>query len=183
MAECRIAATYRNPFEQKIADQLEQAGVAFDYEPTSLPVTIPARVAKYKPDFIPKNSNIIIEGKGAFGGGHSNYNASSAAARQKMLLVKEQYPDRDIRFVFSNANSKIYKGSSTTYAKWADDHGFAWSDKGKVPRQWIEEILRQQKKGSGSTSAKTKVAVGSGKRARCLTATAASAKAGAVKGA
>lgn len=136
--------TCRNPFEEKIASQLRDAGIEFDYEPTNIPVTIPARVAKYKPDFVPRNSNIIIEGKGAFGGGHANYNASSAAARQKMLLVKEQHPDRDIRFVFSNANAKIYKGSKTTYAKWADDHGFKWSNK-VVPREWLSEIREQQK--------------------------------------
>lgn len=144
MAECRIETTCRNPFEQNIAKQLIDDGLAFDYEALNLPVTIPSRVAKYKPDFTFRDCNIIIEGKGAFGGGHAHYNSSSAAARQKMLLVKEQHPHLDIRFVFSNPNAKIYKGSKTTYAKWADDHGFKWSKK-TVPREWLNEIKEAQR--------------------------------------
>ena len=35
-------------------------------------------------------------------------------SRHKMLLVKQQHPDLDIRFVFSNANAPIYKGSPTS---------------------------------------------------------------------
>jgi hypothetical protein len=42
--------------------------------------------------------------------------------------------------VFQNANAKIYKGSKTTYAKWAEDHDFKWADKGIVPASWIKEL-------------------------------------------
>ena len=57
---------------------------------------------------------IIIETKGRF----------VTADRQKMLLVKEQYPDLDIRFVFSNPNSRISKKSKTTYAHGAKSMAF-----------------------------------------------------------
>jgi hypothetical protein len=137
---------YRNPFEQKIGDQLDAAGIVFEYESQRLPVEIPARIAAYLPDFPITDTNILIEGKGAFGGGRVNYNATSAAARQKMILFKEQHPDIDLRFVFSNAKAKIYTGSKTTYGQWCDDHGFLWSDKGIVPPSWIEEIKQQQRK-------------------------------------
>ena len=60
--------------------------------------------------------------------------------RQKMLLIKEQYPDIDFRIVFYNANQKIKKGSKTTYAMWCDKHGFKWAHK-TIPPEWIEEIF------------------------------------------
>lgn len=135
---------YRNSFEQKLGDQLDAADISFEYEGQRLPVLIPAREAKYIPDFIPTGTGIIIEGKGAFGGGRVNYNATSAAARQKMILFKEQHPEWDLRFVFSNSKAKIYTGSKTTYAQWCDDHGFLWSDKGVIPPAWIKEIKDQQ---------------------------------------
>ena len=64
------------------------------------------------PDF--QVGDIHLEVKGLF----------DVQARHKMLLVKQQHPDLDIRFVFSNANAPIYKGSPTSYAQWCDKHGF-----------------------------------------------------------
>ena len=57
-------------------------------------------------------------------------------ARHKMLLVKQQHPDLDIRLVFSNAKARLYKGSPTTYAAWADRHGFPWAHK-TIPEDWL----------------------------------------------
>jgi hypothetical protein len=42
--------------------------------------------------------------------------------------------------VFQDVKKPIYKGSKTTYAKWATDHGFTFSDKGVVPASWIKEL-------------------------------------------
>jgi hypothetical protein len=132
-----LETSYRNTFEQKIATQLEEGGVKFTYETLKLSVAYPPRVGKYTPDFICGNS-IIIEGKGYF------YN--QAADRQKLILAKEQHPELDIRIVFQNANTKIYKGSKTTYGQWASDHGFKWADKGIVPPAWIKEMKPLAKK-------------------------------------
>lgn len=144
----KIEATPRNDFEVAVGGQLAAAGVEYDYEPLKVPVNIPAREAKYIPDFVPRRCNIIVEAKGRFGGvGKHGDEKSSAAARQKMVLVKAQHPELDIRFVFQNANNRIYKGSKTTYAKWADDHGFKWSHK-TIPNEWIKEILKQQGRAS-----------------------------------
>jgi hypothetical protein len=75
------------------------------------------------------NRRIILEAKGRFGDKFGN----GAKERQKLILLQEQHPELDIRIVFQRASTAIYKGSKTTYAKWADDHGFKWSDKGTVP--------------------------------------------------
>lgn len=125
-----IQARYRNKLEISIGEQLSDAGVSFEYEPRNIPYIVPARDAKYLPDFWA--GNIILEGKGYF--------YDSARDRQKLILVKEANPQLSIRIVFSDANKKIYKGSKTTYGKWATDHGFMWSDKGRVPAEWIAEM-------------------------------------------
>ena len=127
-----IQARYRNKLEKSIGAQLTDAGVSFEYEPRAVPITIPARKATYLPDFVALNAPIIIESKGYF------YN--SARDRQKLILIKEQHPELDIRIVFSDASKKIYKNSPTTYGTWATDHGFLWADKGFVPKTWLEEM-------------------------------------------
>lgn len=125
---------YRSDLEAKVAAQLKAAGVSMEYEKRILHFVIPAFDAKYKPDFGKKH--IIIEAKGRFG----DRFGGGTEVRHRLVLVKQQHPELDIRLVFQNANLKIYKGSKTTYAKWATDHGFKWSDKGRVPPEWIEEL-------------------------------------------
>jgi hypothetical protein len=144
-----IETPYRSGLEVKIAAQLDAAGVKYDYENLIVPYAVPARTAKYKADFPIRDTNIVIEGKGHFGANNfgrrfSNMKDTSAKERQKFALLKEQHPELDIRFVFSRASAPIYKGSKTTHAKWAEDHGFKWAEK-VVPPGWIEDILEQQK--------------------------------------
>jgi Phage endonuclease I len=140
-----IQAKYRNGLEKRIGEQLNKAGVSFDYEPRTIPVAVPARKATYLPDFWINGKGvaaspqvrapykpIIIETKGYF------YNG--AKDRQKLILIKEQHPELDIRLVFSDASKRIYKNSPTTYGKWATDHGFKWADKGIVPDEWLKEM-------------------------------------------
>lgn len=133
-----IQARYRNGLEKRIGEQLKSAGVSFKYEPHTIPIQIPAKKSTYLPDFKADNAPIILESKGYF------YNG--ARDRQKLLLVKEQHPELDIRIVFSDASKKIYKGSPTTYGQWATDHGFKWADKGIVPAKWIEEMKGKKKR-------------------------------------
>jgi Phage endonuclease I len=138
-----IENDYRSGLEQKVAEQLKAAGIEAEYETYTIPYSVPAREAKYKPDFTA--NGIILEAKGHFGGKgfrgrNFNMTANSAKERQKFALLKEQHPELDIRFVFERASAPIYKGSPTTHGKWATDHGFPWSDKGRVPPEWIEEM-------------------------------------------
>ena len=90
--------------------------------------TQPAKDRKYTPDFVLLNNSIIIESKGRF----------ITADRQKHLMIKEQYPDLDIRFVFSNSKAKLSKLSQTTYGMWCDKHGFLYADK-EIPSTWLNE--------------------------------------------
>lgn len=121
------AQGYRSGLEVSVARQLEEAGVEFLYEPAPIHYIRPARKARYTPDIILPNG-IIVETKGRF----------VTADRQKHLMVKEQWPTLDIRFVFSNPNSRISKQSKTTYAMWAEKHGFKYAAK-QIPVEWCEE--------------------------------------------
>jgi hypothetical protein len=82
----------------------------------------------YTPDWQLPNG-IIVESKGRF----------VAADRKKHLLIKQQYPHLDIRFVFSNSKAKINKGSKTSYADWCNKFGFTYADK-LIPEGWINEV-------------------------------------------
>lgn len=130
-----LQARYRSTLEKKVAAQLTEAGVSFEYEPRDRVVRyiVPARKARYLPDFY--IGGIFIESKGWF----------KTKDRQKLALIKEQFPDLDIRLVFQRAANKISKDSETTYAAWADTHGFKWADKGVVPEAWINEARRARK--------------------------------------
>lgn len=74
------------------------------------------------------------------------------ADRKKHLLIREQYPHLDIRFVFQNPNNKLYKGSKTTYAMWCEKYGFKYATK-LIPTAWFKEgkkntegLLKKEKK-------------------------------------
>jgi hypothetical protein len=118
---------WRSGLEEKIGRELKEQGIPFGFESSKITYLEPARERKYTPDFFLQNG-IIVETKGRF----------TVNDRKKHLLVRDQYPDLDIRFVFSNSNKKIYKGSKTTYADWCRKHGFQYADK-SIPKEWIDE--------------------------------------------
>lgn len=129
MATKRGCATgrYRSGLEDKIASQLEQAGIKYSYEGWKIPYVIPASNHTYKPDFILPNG-IIVEAKGIF----------DTEDRTKHLLIREQFPELDIRFIFSSVNTKIYSGSKTTVAAWCDKNNFLFAAK-LIPSVWLKE--------------------------------------------
>lgn len=137
-----IETSYRSPLEEKVAEQLQAAGVAFQYESMWMKCVKPATVERYKPDFV--TGPIIIEAKGRFGFDKSD--ADGFKARDKLVRIKQQNPLYDIRIVFERASTKIRKGSKTTYAMWAEENGFKWSDKGRVPEEWLDEIRQHQQR-------------------------------------
>ena len=61
-----------------------------------------------------------------------------------MNAVEQQHKDLDIRFIFSNAKTKIGKKSLTTYGKWCELFGFKYhciqSTKKPFPDEWLKEI-------------------------------------------
>ncbi len=119
---------YRSGLEKTIAAQLRKFRIKFDYEKLVILYTRPAQSSTYTPDFRLANG-IIIETKGRF----------VVSDRKKHLLIRKQYGNKyDIRFVFSNAKAKIYKGSKTTYADWCIKYGFKFFNK-TIPIRWIKE--------------------------------------------
>jgi len=117
---------YRSGLEDRISEQLKALNVPFKYEEFKIKYEV-NEIRTYTPDFELSNG-IIIESKGRF----------VAADRKKHLMVKQQYPRLDIRFVFSNSKAKISKGSNTSYAEWCQKHGYLYADK-LIPEQWIKE--------------------------------------------
>ena len=113
---------YRSKFEAGIAASLTKRKCSFSYETLALDYRIEA---VYKPDFILPNG-VIVEAKGFF----------DASSRRKMIAVKEQHPELDIRLCFQNGNDKISRAKrSITYGQWATRHGFKWSS-GFIPSSW-----------------------------------------------
>jgi len=122
-----IKKGYRSGLEDRISDQLKSLSVPVKYEEFKIKYLVPESLHTYTPDFELPNG-IIIESKGRF----------VAADRKKHLLVQQQHPKLDIRFVFSNSKAKISKGSKTSYADWCIKHGFLYADK-LIPEEWISE--------------------------------------------
>jgi len=120
---------FRSGLEKRIADELTAQGIPFEYEELKIKYVKPARESTYTPDFV--IGSMIIESKGRY----------LTADRQKHLLIKNQHPHLDIRFVFSNPNQRISKTSKTTYAMWCEKHGFLFS-KGSIPHEWLKEAVR-----------------------------------------
>ena len=115
---------WRSGLEERVAKELKEAGVKYEYETQKIKYRV-EEDRTYTPDFILPNG-IIVETKGRF----------MQADRKKHLLIQKQYPDYDIRFVFQNSRSKLYKGAKSTYGDWCDKHGFIYADK-SIPKEWL----------------------------------------------
>ena len=126
--QCRAARKYgyRSGLEIKISDLLKEQRVKFKYEPFKIEWEDLA-YRTYTPDFVLFNG-VIIETKGQF----------TASDRRKHLAIKKQHPKLDIRFVFTNSNSRLYKGSRSTYGMWCTKHGFRYYDR-IIPEDWLKE--------------------------------------------
>lgn len=129
-----IAEGYRSGLEEVVAEQLQEAGIKAQYEPFKISYEVPASVHRYTPDYVLPNG-IIIETKGRF----------VSADRKKHKLIKDQYPDLDVRFVFSNSRGKISKASKTTYGMWCEKYGFKYADR-FVPEDWLHEKIPAKSK-------------------------------------
>jgi hypothetical protein len=116
---------FRSGLERRIAGNLQRVGAKYDYEAFKVPYTQPVKQRLYLIDFILPNG-IIIEAKGRW----------ESADRQKFVMIKDSWPDLDIRFVFSRSASTISKTSKTTYADYCESHGWLYAD-GAIPFEWI----------------------------------------------
>jgi len=114
---------FRSGLELHIARDLDKSTKEYLYEQEKFPYTVERT---YLADFVLPNG-IVIEAKGWF----------KSADQRKMRNLKEQYPDRDIRFVFQRLESKV-QGSTMTCRKWCERYGFLYAE-GYIPKEWINE--------------------------------------------
>lgn len=131
-----LPTIFQSKFESTVYKALRKFTKRIEYETEQLDYTIPARKAKYTPDFIligPKGHKIYIETKGYL----------RPADRTKMLRVKRSNPKLDIRMIFMRDN-KI-KGTKMRYSDWAMRHGFPYAigDKDEVIEQWVKELNKR----------------------------------------
>lgn len=121
---------FRSGLEDRVSHQITEAGLELLYETDKIGYVVPARDSKYTPDFkLPKKGGFFyIETKGIW----------TVQDRAKHLLIQKQHPDLDIRFVFSNQNAKLYKGSPTSYASYCEKHNFRYAHK-VIPEAWLTE--------------------------------------------
>ena len=127
----------KSGLEEVVFNFLKDNKCSFKYEGMKITYFQPAIKKTYKPDF-PITGSFIVETKGAF----------NSADRKKMKLIKKQNPKMDIRFVFSNAKTKIGKKSLTTYGKWCELNSFPYhciqTTKQTFPIDWLNEIKAKQ---------------------------------------
>ena len=109
--------------EEKVADLLEGLGVSYEYEPEKLSYTIEHN---YTPDFVLPNY-VYLETKGYW----------DPADRRKVLAVKRDNPDIDLRMVFQAPFNTISKKSKTTYAQWCEKHDIPWTSFHNIPLDWL----------------------------------------------
>jgi predicted nuclease of restriction endonuclease-like RecB superfamily len=107
----------RNKFEQKINAQLKRLKVKFEYESERILCVL---ASYYLPDFVlnTDSGKIYIETKGYL----------RPESKRKLVAVKKQHPELDIRIVFYASNKK--------YIAWADRNGFRWAV-GRIPKEWL----------------------------------------------
>ena len=114
---------FRSKLEERIADLLEGLAVSYEYESPQVPYTIQHN---YSPDFMLPNY-VYLEAKGYW----------DAKDRRKILAVKKDNPDLDLRMVFQAPYNKISKKSKTTYAQWCERHEIPWCAFHEIPLEWL----------------------------------------------
>ena len=126
MTRKHLSKTYRSGLEEEAAAFLKSRQKKVEYEKLKIEWE-DLKYRTYTPDFELDNG-IIIETKGIF----------SPADRRKHIEIAKQHPTLDIRFVFSNANAKLYKGAKSRYCDWCEQKGFKWAHR-VIPEEWLLE--------------------------------------------
>jgi len=98
-------------------------GVSYEYESEKVSYTIEHH---YTPDFVLPN-HVYLEAKGYW----------APEDRRKILAVKKDNPDMDLRMVFQSPYNTISKRSKTTYAQWCEKHEILWTHFHEIPLDWL----------------------------------------------
>ena len=115
-----MAKAPRNKFEKRIYASLKRKKVTFKYESTRLPYVL---ARHYIPDFIVDTplGPVYIELKGYLRPEH----------KAKMVAVKKQHPEIDLRILFYAAKKD--------QIKWAEKNGFKYAI-GTIPSDWLKGL-------------------------------------------
>ncbi len=110
----------KNKFETRIQLQLKRSKLPFKYESEKFAYVL---ARHYIPDFvvITPTGKLYIELKGYLRPEH----------KAKMVAVKRQHPEIDLRILFYAPNPKNIK--------WAEKHGFRWAS-GSIPKEWLDGL-------------------------------------------
>ena len=126
-----MANKYKSGFEVDFAKSLRAKKIEFKYEAKKFPFVQPAKKRNYTPDFFIPEADLFVECKGKL----------TKEERDKLLWVRETYPDLQLVICFMRARNYIRKGSKTTYADWATSEGFEWYDweRGGIPAERLKK--------------------------------------------
>ena len=113
---------YRSGLEERVSKFLDRENVPYLYEVEKFDYVTSSR---HCPDFFLPNG-VILEVKGFL----------KPSDRRKMIAVKQQHPELDLRFVFQRDNT-LTKSSKTTYTMWAEKHGFPSCIYPNIPPEWL----------------------------------------------
>lgn len=116
---------FRSKFEASLYGMAKACKKKLDFEPKDAIINYTIAF-RYQPDFRLPNG-ILVEAKGQL----------DVWDRRKMIAVKKQRPELDIRFVFQNARCRLSRGGKT-YGEWATSAGFPWAE-GSIPIEWWTE--------------------------------------------
>jgi hypothetical protein len=117
----------RSGYERKVLDNLDKNNIKYYYEEIKLKYIIEK---SYVPDILiirKDGTELFVECKGYWSGDD----------RLKMRIIKNTYPDMDIRILFQRASEKINKKSKVTYGEYATKIGFIWAEGIKIPEEWL----------------------------------------------
>lgn len=115
---------YKSGFERSFEANLRSRGIKFRYESIKVPYVLERT---YNPDFEMVDYAFLIETKGLL----------DRDSKAKMIAVKKQNPDLDVRFVFMKADKRI-PGTKETHGAWASRNGFLWAES-TAPEEWFEQ--------------------------------------------
>ena len=120
----------RSKLEYKFEDILKEYKIEYGYEITKIPYTIPESKHNYVVDWTLLNG-LLVETKGWL---------EDHKERQKYILLKQQHPDLDLRFVFANPQ-KLCGGTKMMHSQWAEKNGFRWCSINDTEQilSWIKE--------------------------------------------
>ena len=121
---------YKSQFERNVAASFKKQGIKYGYETRKFPFVQPSKKRNYTPDFELPETGLFVECKGKL----------TKEERDKLLWIKETYPDLPFILLFMRARNPIRKGSKTSYGDWATSEGFEWYDwdRGGIPKERLQ---------------------------------------------